>query len=83
MIPELDLPGVPNPVSQPCPFYTPSPKQIVFNTGKPTGETGTEMARTLSPNQDRGKSDNEVEPGGEEGSLKTKRPIVHAGEGGP
>lgn len=44
---------------------------------------GTEIARTLSPNQDRGKSDNEVEPGGEEGRPKTKRPIVHGGEGGP
>lgn len=42
------------------------------------------MARTLSPNQDRGKSDNEVEPGGGgEGRPKTKRPIVHGGEGGP
>lgn len=83
MSPENDLPGgVPNTVSQPCPFYTPSPKQIVFNTRKPIGETGTEMARIFSPNQDRGKSDNEVEPGGEEGSPKTKRPLYMEGKEG-
>ena len=56
---------------------------VFFNTGKPRGEIGTEMTRTLSPNQERGKSGDEVEPGGEEGSPKTKRPIVHGGEGGP
>ena len=52
MILEPDLPVlVPSPVSQPHPFQTPSPNQVLFNSGKPMGEIGTEMTRTLPPNQ--------------------------------